>query len=78
MVLPSYSLYYVNPDGSVVAQTLTGLSYTTTPGKCYVTSAVRATTVLTVGLNGETYTMTFKCDHRIRTVGYIMFLFPIE
>lgn len=39
-------------DGTLVAQTTTAASYTTSAGKITMASAVRSTSVLTVGLTG--------------------------
>lgn len=56
---PAFTITFKNSDGTLVAQTTTAASYTTVAGTLTVSSAVRSTTVLTVGLTGASYTLTF-------------------
>ncbi|CDW89223.1 UNKNOWN [Stylonychia lemnae] len=73
-----FTISFKEADGSTVAQSTTGVIYTTVAGTVTVTSAIRATTVLTVGLSGAQYTLTFTCKTRVPTVGRFVFTFPDE
>lgn len=78
MTVPYFQIYFKEADGSVVAQNLKAVNYTTVASTCTVQSAIRGSSVLTVGQTGADYTLTFKCATRLPSVGKIQFVFPDE
>jgi len=78
MTTPPMEIYFYSSSGAIVAQNTSVVTYTTTESTCTVSSAVRGTSVLTVGLTGATYTLVFTCATRIPSVGKLTFTFPAE